>query len=443
MALLVASAHADETSTDWQSAQAALKSGSYAEAEAGFRKFLQSSPSVAEAHVNLGLALHLQKKNEEAIASFRRGIALQPRLAHAYLFLGIDLFNLNNTADAIPELKRYIAIAPRDPQGHYYLGLCFASRGEVKASVEAFEAASAFAPRDVDILYHLAQAYISAANAIVKRVAEHDSTMASLREWEKAQQSGMGELVRRTPVAGTDKETLRSLQGRLSRTPPDVPAEQRAAAAYANLYLQTTRRFVEIEPDSFRVHQLLAAYYEKTGQTDKAIEELQKVLQQNVQARGLHFALGSMYKDHHKPELAVEEFQRELQVSSPEPETRIQLAQVYLVLQRPDDALSELAAARQHLGDNNGNYWRTLGKAQTASGNHAEAAVSYERALRIGPADRALLYQLAQAYRRLGRLELARKMLAASSEAAKRELEKEQAHTQKALSEQQKERQSP
>src|SRR4029434_5393153 len=101
-------------------------------------------------------------------------IELQPKLANAYLFLGIDLFNLNKTADAIVSLKKYTAMAPRDPQGHYYLGLSHASRGETHQAIRSFEAATDLAPKNVDMLYHLAQAYISQANRIVQRVAEHD-----------------------------------------------------------------------------------------------------------------------------------------------------------------------------------------------------------------------------------------------------------------------------
>lgn len=422
-----------QSDSEWQRAQSALKRGSYAEAETGFRKFLEASPSVAEGHVNLGLALHLQTKHQEAIRSFRRAIELQPQLGHAYLFLGIDLFSLNDTTGAISALQQYVKMVPRDPQGHYYLGLCFASRGQTGEAMSALETATQLAPRDVDMLYHLAQTYIAQANTIVQRVAEYDPNLSLLKKWEQMQNAEMGEAIRQSPVAGADKATLQSVRGRLGRTPPDVEAEQLAAAAYANLYLQTTRRFVVLEPTSFRVHQLLAGYYEKTRQTDKAIEELQLIIRQNVRVRGVHFALGSIYKDQHRPELAAEEFQQELKVASPEPETRVHLAQAYISMQRPQDAFIELEIARKQLGEQNGNYWRTLGKAYTAVGKHEDSVVSYEKALAIGPSDRALLYLLGQAYRRVGKMDLARKMLAASSEAAKAEQAREQSRTERAI----------
>jgi tetratricopeptide (TPR) repeat protein len=121
----------------------------------------------------------------------------------------------------------------------------------------------------------------------------------------------------------------------------------------------------------------------------------------------------------------------------------LQLAQTYLSLKRPQDALAELEIAREQLGNKNGNYWRTLGKVFTAVERHEDSVDSYEKALAIGPADRALLYQLGQAYRRIGKLELAHKMLAASNEAAKAERAREQARTERAIRSQQQNRTEP
>jgi tetratricopeptide (TPR) repeat protein len=188
----------------WQRGQTALKAGSYEEAESEFRKFIQAAPAVGEAHVNLGLALHLQRKNSEAVESFRRAIKLRPTLANAHLFLGIDLFNLNKTNEAIVSLSRYTQMAPRDPQGHYYLGLSHAARGERQKAIRSFEAAVDLSPKDVDMLYHLAQAYINQANAIVQRVAEHDPKLSLLRKWEDDQKAGIGDAIRQSPVATAD-----------------------------------------------------------------------------------------------------------------------------------------------------------------------------------------------------------------------------------------------
>jgi tetratricopeptide (TPR) repeat protein len=430
--LLVPVGYPQQGASEWEQAQAALKRGAYAEAEASFRKFLASSPAVAEGHVNLGLSLHLQNKHLDAIPAFRHALQLQPRLSHAYLFLGIDLFSLNNTRDALVELRNYTNAKPKDPQGHYYTGLAHAARGATDEAVRAFEKAAELAPANVDILYHLAQAYITCANSIAQRASEHDPKLALLRDWER-KHAGMDQLVHQSPGTQNDKAVLATLQPRLGRIPIDVEAEQRAAAAYAYLYLQTTQRFVELDPNSFRVHQLLAAYYDKIGDTEKAIAELERIVAKNVKVRGVHFALGSIYKDRQQSDLALHHLRQELQVSAPEPETRVQVAQVLLNLQRNTEALRELEVAKQHVAETSGNYWRTLGKVYTALERHADAVASFEKAVELGPSDRTLLYQLGQAYRRNGNFELARKLLAASNEAAKAQLERERARTEKVI----------
>lgn len=443
MALLLAataSRAAGGAAEYWARAQAALKNANYPEAESLYRKFLSLSPSTAEAYVNLGLALHQQKKAREAIDSFRTALKLNPKLAHARLFLGMNLFNLNDTAGALDSLKQYTSAAPQDPQGFYYLGLSHAARGETEHAAEALEHAARLAPKDVDILYHLAQSYITQANAIARRAAGHDPKLPLLHEWEKKQKAGIEDLMRQRPQASTGKEILTALKPRLNRTPPDLEAEQRAALAYAGLYLDTTRRFVEIDPNSFRVRQLLAAYYEKSGQVAKAIDELKRVIEQHPNVRGLHFSLGSIYKDQSDPEHAAEQFREELKLSSPEPDTRLQLAQVYLMLNEPQKALTELESAKQTVGEQNATLWKTFGKAYTAIGDHAKAAASYEKAMAMGEADRALYYQLGQAYRRLGKMEQARKMFAASNEAARLEQDRLRVRTQRAIEAQAKER---
>ena len=65
---------------------------------------------------------------------------------------------------------------------------------------------------------------------------------------------------------------------------------------------------------------------------------------------------------------------------------------------------------------------------------------SYEQALALGQGDRALYYQLGQTYRRLGKTEQARKMFAATTEAAQAELDRQEARRSHAVEAQAKEK---
>lgn len=411
----------------WQKAAAAMRVGNYAEAEAEYRRLIALDPSIPEAYVNLGLMLHLQKKQEEAIRTFQQAIKLEPALSNAYLFLGIDLFNLNRTSKALPILQKYTALVPSDPQGHYYLGLTFASRGDSEKATQSLETAARLAPKDVDVLYHLAQSYITQANQIVRRLTDFKPKSPLLKMWEKDQRIGIAELVRKSPTDPSggqrllsgekEREAIAKLKPLLGRTPPNEQAEVLAAGAYVNLYVETTQKFYEIEPDSFRIHQLLAAYYESTSQTEKAIAELKQVLAINPNIRGAHFTLGSIYQGQGQPELALREFSEELKMASPYPETRLQLAQVYLTLREPDKALPLLLVIQKE-DPEDAEVYRVLGKAYAARGDNEKAAVSFEQAIARGKTQHSIYYQLGLAYRKLGRSDLAAKAFDASQKAS-------------------------
>lgn len=428
---LFSPALASDPETLWKEAQSALKAGKYATAEKHYAEFVRLQPGLGEAWANLGLALHMQKKRDAAIEAFERALKMKPGLLHAQLFLGINLFNANRTAPAQKVLATYTAAAPGDAQGHYYLGLTFATRALLQDAMYSLERASELAPKDVDILYHLAQNYIAQANEITRRVAAVDPKIPIIKSWQETH-GGPAPGTRNGPDPRLEREKLMALKPRLGRTPPDLDAEQESAVALANLHVATTQRFHAIEPDGFRIHQLLAGFYEQTSQRELAIKELKTVLAMNPDVRGVHLALGAIYKDSSQPELALEQLKAELAIASPDPAARLQLAQVYLMLQQPDNALAELKLYQSN-APNDPLLHRTLGKVYTSLGQMERAQASYEKAIAEGDRDRGTYYQLGQVYRRLGKTDLATQAFAASNRAMQDELAQQRVRIEKAI----------
>ena len=91
------------------SASEAMRAGDYRSAERVNRTIVRLRPNMAEAQVNLGLSLFLQKKYEDAIGAFEHGLHLKPGMANAWLFLGICKFNVNRPRQAIPALRKFTA----------------------------------------------------------------------------------------------------------------------------------------------------------------------------------------------------------------------------------------------------------------------------------------------------------------------------------------------
>ena len=75
------------------------------------RKAIAAKPDFAEAHSNLGNALHALRRFDEAIAAYRRAIELKPNYADAWANLGTTLHHSGSFE------RRHVGAAPRHRAG--------------------------------------------------------------------------------------------------------------------------------------------------------------------------------------------------------------------------------------------------------------------------------------------------------------------------------------
>ena len=80
------------------------------------QRAVATAPGAAEAHNNLGMALHGLKRDDDAVACYRTALALKPRYAIAHNNLGIALAALGRLEDAIAEYRQALALEPRYPE---------------------------------------------------------------------------------------------------------------------------------------------------------------------------------------------------------------------------------------------------------------------------------------------------------------------------------------
>ena len=90
--------------------------GKLEEAIAAYRTAIRLKPDYAEAHYNLGIALHDQGKLEEAIAEYRTAIRLKPDYANAHYNLGLALHDQGKLEEAIAEYRAAIRLKPDDAE---------------------------------------------------------------------------------------------------------------------------------------------------------------------------------------------------------------------------------------------------------------------------------------------------------------------------------------
>ncbi|HEX4807383.1 MAG TPA: tetratricopeptide repeat protein [Bryobacteraceae bacterium] len=337
------------------SAAAALQSGDYAAAERENREVLRLDPNLPEAEMNLGISCFLEKKYQSAIEAFETGLKQKPEMSNARLFLGISHFNLNETAKALPFLQRYTAEKPDDFQGQYYLGLTDLGLNRSSDAEHALLAARRLEPRNIDVLYHLAQTYVGEA--------------------------------RQSPRA-----------------------QAQLAAAYSSAFAEIEA----IDPSSFRLAQLRAAFYESKGEKGKAMAELETLFQHDPHARGLHYTLGCLYLEAEEYPQALAQFEAELELDNPEPRTYLQLGHTYIAMSKPQQALPYLQKAVIITPDSAGVAWVDIGRAYRQLEQPIEATAAFERGIKLGERKANVYYQLSLVARKSGDLSRARDALAIS-----------------------------
>ena len=115
-------------------AQIYLELGRPAEAVAHFGAALKINPG-APAHFNLGTALTVAGRLDEASAEYRQALAIRPDYARAHNNLGHILLQRGDTRDALEHLREAIRIEPGNVEAHYNLAAAYAAAGEFERAV--------------------------------------------------------------------------------------------------------------------------------------------------------------------------------------------------------------------------------------------------------------------------------------------------------------------
>lgn len=90
------------------SAQAAraMREGRFAEAEKLYRQIIAAGETDPRLYMNLGLALHSERKYREAIDAINRFLKANPQPGPAHLLVGVARLKLNQPCDAVAPLEK-------------------------------------------------------------------------------------------------------------------------------------------------------------------------------------------------------------------------------------------------------------------------------------------------------------------------------------------------
>jgi tetratricopeptide (TPR) repeat protein len=138
------------------------------------RPLLSGELMQAATETNLGVALHMDGKLQQAEAHYRRALELQPDYASAYVNLGMALTELQRPEEAIAAYTRALDLGSADPDLKYRLGYALLQAGRPAEAVEYLKMAIA-AGR------HSAEAYNNLGIALT-RAGRPDEAIIAYRE---------------------------------------------------------------------------------------------------------------------------------------------------------------------------------------------------------------------------------------------------------------------
>jgi tetratricopeptide (TPR) repeat protein/ADP-heptose:LPS heptosyltransferase len=145
-------------------AGALIKTWNLDEAIQCCREALTVMPDYAEAHYNLGTALHWKLDFTEAAESLAEAVRLKPDFFAARVNLGRSLLGCGKYAEAQREFEHVFTINENHPGALLFYGISCHEQGEFDKAVRYYDRAHALRPKSTDVLGNMANAYRDVGN---------------------------------------------------------------------------------------------------------------------------------------------------------------------------------------------------------------------------------------------------------------------------------------
>jgi Flp pilus assembly protein TadD len=333
-------------------AEALLKAGQAQDALAILLHLHHSAPPDANLSQLIGIAYTQLENFAEAEQYYREAVRLNPRFWAARKNLGTVLWFLDRKQESEREFLTVTAALPADPVPHLYLGLAAHARRNYAEARLQFQKAGDLASENPEVLPVVVESYLAARDpSLPARVARQ---LAAAENPDPALLSRVGALLLQYgsyEAAVTALEKLTSLHKESAEgwrmLAEAYGGEDKPAEAY-----RAYSRAIDADPDSAEVYIALAEFASAHKNNDFGLEVIGHGLQRRPQSPELLFERGLL--------LAIEGDRGRAEASF------VQADQV-----KPGWNLPLLALGVSHL----------------ESGENAEAAATFQRAIAKDPAD--------------------------------------------------------
>lgn len=327
---------------------------------------------------------------------------------------------------------RFLAIAKDSPgfaEAHLNLGLVREEQGRNEEAIASLRKALTLKPRlrGANLFFAIAEYrlnHFDRAVAAVEKETSYYPSDANAWMW-----LGVIQLATENPEGA-----VIALDKAAKLAPDNVDILYHRGRAHLLVSKNSYEKMFQIDPKSWRVHQVLAQADSEADRPEDAIAEYQAAIQLAPNQPGLHDQLGTEFIKAGKLEPAEAAFQKELEIDPNNVLVRYKLGT--LQVERGEGAKSkELieGALRQNPSIRDSSYY--LGRAEMELGNYTAAVDSLNRAIAASDTDPEIVqqawYQLGISYRHLHRIEDAQKAFATFQKLKDEEAQKQQERLKK------------
>lgn len=408
-----------------QAALKALQENHLDEALESLNLAEHEQPSSAQIRNFRGIVLVRLGRNSEAAAEYREATRLDPSLEDAHKNLGFLEWTEHHLESARAELQRAVELAPDDKFAHYYLGRVQLDAGLYESAFQELDRSGIAWPADSQFLMEAANGYLA-----LRRQEKAREVMARLSAMPLSD-AEVGVVARLLISAGNNTAAIDLLRRLSERQNPPGPRWARLDLALAYLeagnyekagaqsqMLIGAPEFGGARVESASAWSTIGIAKARLGQGDaavdafrqasklnsereehwlnltrelmelnhyaEAISAVQEGLKANPRSYALHLRLGAAYLASDRYSDAESVFRELVAAGDPLPTSYVGLAQVLLRTGRPQEAVSELAAAGAKLGPNFLiSYFQGLALDRAA--RPAEAISAFQEAIRLNP----------------------------------------------------------
>jgi len=151
------------------------KDGILKQAEEECKRALEADPSLADAHLTLGLVYKDQGRMDEAVSELQAALKLDPKFSEALVAMGMIKITKNDLDSASEDFKEAIALNTANSTAHYGLGRIYLKQGHVDEAIRELNTSLYQFPNSAPVREALGAAYELQGN-----------TVAAVREYQES-----------------------------------------------------------------------------------------------------------------------------------------------------------------------------------------------------------------------------------------------------------------